>query len=300
MCILNTNTNYENARIRCNSLNMNLFIIDNSQVQEPFFEATTRLLIRNPRGFVWINGRRINSQWFVFNSDNSTRGPLYSGVDWVNTTSINGPTNGDCLRYSSQHGPYQAMGIGCNSNSWLTCEYSMQTEQLPTTTISPMTTTTQLVITPNVTACWRRSDLFVNGTYRKSSCIINQSFNYAGAEQMCRRNGMELFVIDGPQIQIQFRNTTRQMLINQQRGFVWINGRVDDECQNWYTFNPQRSLMWNGVHWVQQDDFVGRYTGPCLRYTQQFTNDYLAMGVACTSQSWIICEFSMPPRSSDE
>jgi len=299
MCIVNTGTNYEAARQRCVQLGMNLFIIDDSRVQRPFFEATTWLLRGHPNGFTWINGRRNNlTGWQVFNADNTLRGPLYSGVDWVNTTNVNGPTNGDCLRYSSQFGPYQAMGIACTSSSWLICEHSMQTEQPPTTTTTtttPAPTTTTPPSGPNLAACWRRADLFHNGTYLKSSCIINTSQNYAGAEQACRTNRMELFAIDSPQVQTQFRNSTRQLLINNPRGFVWINGRVDDECRNWYTFTPQRNLMFSAVHWVQQESFVGRNTGDCLRYTQQYTEDYFAMGVACTSASWFICEFSVPP-----
>lgn len=298
MCIINTSGNYETARQRCVQLSMNLFIIDDSRVQTPFFEATTWLLRGHPGGFVWINGRRDNvAGWQVFNADNTIRGPLYSGVDWVNTTNVNGPTNGDCLRYSSQFGPYQAMGIACASSSWFTCEYSMQTEEPPTTTPTPTTTTPPSG--PNLSVCFRRQDLFHNGTYLKSSCIINTSQNYAGAEQGCRNNGMELFAIDSSQVQIQFRNSTRQLLINSPRGFVWINGRVDDECRNWYTFNPTRNLMFSAVHWVQHDDFVGRNTGDCLRYTQQYTDDYFAMGVMCTSSSWYICEFSVPPTMNE-
>lgn len=302
MCIVNGVFNYEAARQRCVSLGMNLFIIDNSRVQKPFFEATTWLLRGHPGGFVWINGRRdrISNQWWIHNADNSTSGQLYSGVSWVNTSSIHGPTNGDCLRYSSQFGPFQAMGIECMTSSWLTCEHSMQTEQPPaTTTPMPTTTTEDPSLKPNITACWRRSDLVHNGRYIKSLCIVNTSLNYTGAERMCQSNRMQLFIIDSPTTQIQLRNETRQLLISQQRGFLWINGRVDDECRNWYVFGPQRTEMFNGVHWVQQDEFVGRSTGPCLRYTQQYGVDYLAMGVACESQSWVACEFSLVNQNDE-
>ena len=142
--------------------------------------------------------------------------------------------------------------------------------------------------------CWRQADLFHNGNYLKSVCIINDSVQYAQAEQRCRTNRMELFIIDDPNTQFQLQTTVRQLLINNPRGFVWINGRVYDDCANWYSFNPEPRLLPNFIHWVQQRDFVGRNTGSCLRYTQQFTDDYFAMGVDCASSSWMACEFLIP------
>jgi len=132
-----------------------------------------------------------------------------------------------------------------------------------------------------------------NGNYLKSFCIINETVQYDQAEQMCRTNRMELFIIDDPNTQFEFRNTVRQVMGNEPRNFFWINGRVYDSCGNWYSFSPEPKLLPNFVHWVQEREFVGRNTGTCLRYTQQFSLDYFGMGTNCGQFSWLACEFSI-------
>lgn len=129
----------------------------------------------------------------------------------------------------------------------------------------------------------------------KSFCIVNITANYLEAEAVCKTHRMELFVIDDPNTQFQFQTSIRQSMGIEPRNFLWINGRVDDDCGNWYSFSPRRNILPNFIHWVQAREFVGRNTGSCLRYTQQFSPDYFAMGVGCEQLSWMACEFSVPP-----
>ncbi|KAL7048146.1 hypothetical protein ACKWTF_003239 [Chironomus riparius] len=147
---------------------------------------------------------------------------------------------------------------------------------------------------PNLTVCWKQADLFNNGRYLKSLCIVDKMLNYDPAEQMCRNNGMELFTIDDPYTQFQFQNSLSELMGNDPRSFLWINGRVDDDCNNWYSFNPERKLLPNFIHWVQILSFVGRHTGPCLMYTRHFSanRQFYGFGVECHGAAWLVCEFS--------
>lgn len=281
---------------------MNLFVVDTSLVHLLFFNATTEILAPWQGGRVWINGRYINNTdtWIVQTSAGNNQGNLYSGMDWVNTETINGRTNGACLRYTSEFGPYQGMGIGCNAGSWFMCEHF---QQFSTTTPPPATTTTPGLTTtttasggggPNINACAQREDLFDNGNYLKSLCIMTGGQNYTNAEGVCRTNGMELFVLDSSPIQTQFRASVTRLLSAHPRGFVWINGRMDDSCGNWYVFDPYRRHMWGGVHWVQTDDIHGRESGECLRFTAEHSVSdpvWQSMGTNCNAASWYICEY---------
>jgi Lectin C-type domain len=302
LCIVNPSLNYNNARQRCHDIGMNLFIIDNTLVQRLFFNATTDVLSPFPRGFLFINGRRIpsTSQWQVFNSDDTLRGNLYEGVDWFQSQTVDGRVSGDCLRYTSEFGHYQAMGVACTASSWFGCEHGLQTTTPPpgTTTITTTPTTTTTTNNnnntpppgdgPNIAACWQRDDLFSNGVYLKSSCIMNTIVDYETAEVTCRYHNMDLFVINSAQEQVAFRDSTNNFL---QSGFMWINGMVDDSCGNWFVFDPYRRSMYGGVHWVQTDDIHGRTSGPCLRYTRQFPPNWQSMGVECNERSWFVCEY---------
>ncbi|KAG5675522.1 hypothetical protein PVAND_005418 [Polypedilum vanderplanki] len=295
MCIVNQNANYETARAGCQSRNMNLFIIDNSIVQTEFQLTTTDLLRSHPGGFVWINGIRDlnNNQWNVFNADGSRRGAIYDGVIWVQTESIDGRNSGECLRYSSQHGPYEAMGVACNSNSWYICEHHLQTSE-PTTTTPELTTTTteEPIVPPNPTICWNATDLYHNDNYLKSMCIISTSANYDAAQAACRNNGMELFVINNFQVQAAFREASTVIFsTTYPRGFVWINGRLHGDCQRWHVFDPSPREMFNGVHFLQTDEFHGASMGECLRFSAQHTGEWLGVGTTCTASNWYVCEF---------
>lgn len=311
MCIIGTSANYEAARQGCQNVNMNLFIIDNSLVQEIFFETNTRLLQAHANGFVWINGMRNETldQWSIFNADGTWRGLLKANeVDWVSTDTVDGRRSGNCLRYSQQFGPYQAMGVECTASSWFVCEYLMQTSEPPSTTpqsITPTTTTTvittpqlttttedPLVIPPNIAACRNAVDLYHNENYLKSMCIISTATNYEAAQNLCRTNGMELFIISDLQVQAVFRDTTLQVLSPENaRGFLWINGRISGDCATWHIFDPNPRPMFGGVHFLQTDEISGQTSGPCLRFSGQHSDVWFAMGTACESSSWLVCEY---------
>lgn len=121
-CTFSTAIVYEASELMCRNHNMELFVINNSSVELAFQEATTESLSAHGGGFIWINGRRDSEtdEWFTFSP---TRAPLFDGISWVQTDTINGRTSGNCLRYSSEHGPYQAMGETCDNWSYFSCEF---------------------------------------------------------------------------------------------------------------------------------------------------------------------------------
>lgn len=308
MCIVERAANYDNSRSQCANWNMNLFIIDNELVHILFHNATMQFIgSRHPTGAVIINGRRnvALDTWNVQNPDDTVRGPLFEGINWVNVGNINGRTSGPCLSYSGQHTAsvgYQALGFTCSQTRWFICEHGFRTSTpdptqptlIPTTTPSLTTTTTGGGEGPNLSQCSQREDLFDNGNYIKSLCIIANQQNYNNAQQMCRNNGMELFVLDSSPLQRAFRTSITQLLASHPRGHLWINGRVDDDCGNWYNFDPSRRLMWNGVHWVQTDNVIGRISGDCLRFSAQHSvsePNWQSVGADCNAGSWFVCEY---------
>lgn len=257
------------AEASCRERNMNLFVIDNSLVQSAFFTATTYALIQQPRGFLWINGRRESIlEWFTFNP---YKARLYEGVEWVQTDTVDGRTSGNCLRYSQQHGPYQAMGSSCNVNSWFSCEYT-----------SPPVFNTEM--------CRNNNQLVDDsGNVLKSLCIVNDTVLYQEAEQTCLKNGMRLFVINNSAVQSAFRASVTQSLVGIANGFLWINGRRENE--EWFAYDPVRNPSYDGIDWVQTANVDGRVSGDCLRYTAQFGPLMRSMGTDCRNRAWFICEY---------
>ena len=267
-CIINITSNYELAETRCRNRGMELFVIDNSMVQSAFLFATTNALIMNPSGFLWINGRRESIlEWFTFNP---TKNSIYPNIDWVRTDTIDGRTSGDCLRYSQQHGPYQAMGFTCNANSWFSCEYYSK----------PVLNTN--ICRNNV----RLTD--DSGNDLKSMCVVNQIMMYNEAEQSCLQNGMRLFIINNSTVQTAFQQAAASVLQNISSAWTWINGRR--ESDEWFVYNPIKTPIYEGVDFVRTPTIDGRASGDCLRFTTQFGVPMRSMGNNCRSGGWFICE----------
>lgn len=290
MCLINSNSNYNNARNICSTNNMNLFIINDAVTYRLFFNASMEVLYTSwPNGHVWINGRYNGVEWTVQNHDDSFRGYLYSNLDWLNGVST--AANGSCLLYTAQNGTrYQPTGVSCNMGSWLVCEHEEQSTT-PDPTATPVQTTPGSS-NPNLSVCRHTEDLYDNGVYMKSHCIVSSSQSYAEAESFCRANGMELFVIASSAMQIQFRSSVTRLLAGAPRGFLWINGRYEDP--HWFVFDPNRRYMWGGIDWVQTGSINGRESGECLRYTAEHsTNEpvWQSRGNDCTHQSWFTCEY---------
>jgi hypothetical protein len=286
---------------------MNLFAIDSLLVNNLFHDAIMfHVGSRFPTGAVIINGRRNVQQdvWNVQNPDDTVRGLLFDGIRWVSTETVDGRTSGPCLTYSGAHGaPYQGLGVGCSQSRWFVCEHGFQTTTPDPTqpTVFPPTTPSLTTTTtasggggPDLSQCSQREDLFNNGVYMKSYCIIPSAQTYWNALVQCQNAGMQLFVLDSSPLQREFKNSITRVLSSHPRGQLWINGVVDDECLNWYNFDPDRRLMWTGVHWVQTDDVIGRLSGECLRFSAEHSVDepnWQGLGAACNGGSWFVCEY---------
>lgn len=108
LCAIHLPSTYQQSESACHDRNMELFVIDNSAVQQALLKATTEFY--NTHSALWcINERReSNRMWFTFSPE---RQSIYSGIDWVNTGTVKAQNRGDCLGYL---GPYQAKGVDCN------------------------------------------------------------------------------------------------------------------------------------------------------------------------------------------
>ncbi|KAL7034954.1 hypothetical protein ACKWTF_008195 [Chironomus riparius] len=132
LCMIRGSYTYEESRRICAEHNMNAFIIDDEIVETHFFDASTYLLREHPGGVVWINGKRSDGQWNVFNLDQSVKGPLFEDIIWANKNAT-----GECLKFSSTYGPYQALPASCYDEHWGVCEHYKRTEYPTGLDVSP-------------------------------------------------------------------------------------------------------------------------------------------------------------------
>lgn len=267
-CLVEVAANYDRSESICQENNLNLFVIENSAVQTPFYNAMTNALSSFTNGHLWINGRREDeTEWFTYRQ---TREALYSGIDWVQTEEVDGRTSGDCLMFAQHNGPYQAMGRDCDWERWLTCEF-FEEPQL------------------NTEICWRQDAIRdESGNYLKTTCIVAQIESYWRAEQMCSHYGMKLFVVNNSTVESALFNLATEVF--DPNGFVWINGRRENN--EWIAYEPRRVPVYPEIDWLQTESINGPINGDCLRFTQQHGPDYRAMGDNCYDiASWFICEF---------
>lgn len=303
MCFATLITNYDTARAACRLIDMNLFIIDSDVTQTAFFNATTEILSFWNGGHVWINGRynQFWDVWTVQNSLDNQIGLLYSGMDFYAET-FDGRTSGPCLRYSSEFGHFQGIGIDCRARSMVICEFSKESSPMPpltsteppteSTSVSTETTTLPLPTgPPNLDQCDFQQDIYNDVEYLKTMCIVANPSSYGAARMSCAEANMNLFVIDTEVIHRLFFNTTSNLIPTQGIN-MWINGRTLEFPVVWTVRNPDdtlRGLLYNGMDWVQTEDIDGRLNGPCLRYTSEFGH-YQGIGMDCTMSSWFVCE----------
>ncbi|KAL7041238.1 hypothetical protein ACKWTF_000684 [Chironomus riparius] len=269
LCIIRGLYTYEELRKICADNNMNAFIIDDAIVETHFFDATTYLLRAYRGGVVWINGKRSDDQWNVFNLDQTIAGPLFEDISWANKY-----TSGDCLKFSSIHGQYQALPASCNDRHWGVCEHHKRTEY-PTDL--------------DVSHCRYKKALYVDGQYIKSMCIIETGDTYDEARQRCARHGMNLFIIDSAELELVFHQSTTQFLSPYPNGAVWINGMRDEDSHQWMVYNQNRKpkgTLFDGLDWIAN----GEKSGNCLTYAGK-NGLYKSMGYPCDTRHWVVCEY---------
>jgi len=269
MCLIRGSYSYEESRKICADNNMNAFIIDDAIVETHFFDAATYALRAYPRGVVWINGKRSHDNWNVFNLDQTVKGPLFEDIIWANKYAI-----GDCLKFSSTYGLYQALPSSCNDQHWGVCEHYKRTEYPTDLDVSP---------------CRNKKALYVDGKYEKSMCLIETIDTYDEARQRCARHGMNLFIVDSAGLEQVFHQSTTQFLSPHPNGAVWINGMRDKNSYQWMVYNQNRkpkAQLFSGLDWIAN----GQTSGNCLRYTGQ-NGPYRPMGYNCDSRHWIVCEY---------
>ncbi|KAL7013798.1 hypothetical protein ACKWTF_015586 [Chironomus riparius] len=126
LCVIGKNYDYDQARRACASNGMNLFMIDSAEIDEAFFEATEDFFLHYPRSSFWVNGQRNpqTNEWFVYRSNRVLQSPLYKEFEWIKLWNINGVSNGNCLRLTSQFGPYQGLGDVCDMAGYPICEFN--------------------------------------------------------------------------------------------------------------------------------------------------------------------------------
>lgn len=125
VCVINVGLNHDQAKRRCASHQMNLFRFDSEKVVDAFYDNSVDIMTKHPGGHYWINGERdrISNIWYTYHANRTISGVITRGFEWVDQDSIDGKTNGPCLRLSGERGPYQGLGVQCHHISWIICEY---------------------------------------------------------------------------------------------------------------------------------------------------------------------------------
>lgn len=189
-CIIEGGSSYETSEAKCRSRQMELFVISDETMQEKFNEAMTESLIDYPGGRVWINGKFENGDWFTHSPEKS---PLMNETIWVKTETIDGRAAGPCLEYSSQYGPYMAVGSFCSSAIWSVCEFHEQPVK-------------------DAKSCWKTKEIFdETGQFIKTACIFNYGRRQWKSHQHCRSLGMNLFIVDDFAVEAQILSSPRKL-----------------------------------------------------------------------------------------
>lgn len=265
-CLIQGEFTYDQAETACRIRNMELFVIDARIIQERFQEAMTEDLILDTENSmpIWINGKRKNGEWLSYSPEKSR---LYHAVHWVKTATINGQTSGTCLKFLKDYGSFKSMGADCNDVALAICEF----RQAPVL---------------NIQACWKKTEIFdEKGTF-KTACIINTDKTYWEASQICKQNGMQLFVISDWSEEVELRKFGTRVSL----GYYWINGRRDLKTKKWFTYDP-KSPLYELIDW--SPDCTPRSLGDegdCLLFTSEFSR-FVVNGADCQVKVWFICEY---------
>ena len=90
-----------------------------------------------------------------------------------------------------------------------------------------------------------------SGTYLKTACLLDLYCDYATALNMCKRNGMRLFIIDSAATQTTFL-TSLQLMANQTTTIYRIAGKRDvngKENNEW--FIPGGPALYKNLRWIE-------------------------------------------------
>lgn len=119
LCTVSADLTYEQANKKCRGAGMNLFVVNNAQVQEALQNVSGLRFLDREYARLWINGQK-NSHGTWWSTYHKSR-PLSYQLDWLNDDS----GIGECLstlRYSN-HYKMQFQGWDCAGKAWGYCEY---------------------------------------------------------------------------------------------------------------------------------------------------------------------------------
>jgi len=116
LCLLEKNSNWNQAYDNCAARNMQLFTVNSLAAQKEVQRVSYSKFGTNPRSFLWVNG--VNSLGWVSKPDGQS---VYSGLDWERGT----PSTSDCLAISNavDISKFAFTGSGCNAIMWVYCEF---------------------------------------------------------------------------------------------------------------------------------------------------------------------------------
>lgn len=152
-----------------------------------------------------------------------------------------------------------------------------------------------LSVSVNLDTCKDKKDVPINGSNGsevKRICEVRQKKTYANADVHCRKNGMNLLVIDTYTLFSAFAAYMKKTYPNRSHWSsskgVWINGRRKDEDysgeneDNWSVFSPtERDLDDNALDWTHG-------SGDCLSFIGNRV--FKASPYQCSQSFYFVCE----------
>jgi hypothetical protein len=149
----------------------------------------------------------------------------------------------------------------------------------------------------NLESCKGKKDISIKdsqGSELKRICEVREKKTYAQAEAHCRKNGMNLLMIDKTTIFSAFSDYMKKTYPiasqwSSSKG-VWINGRrkeddySDDVVNNWSVFDPnERDLDYNALKWTHGSGDCLSFIGPRL---------WKASAYRCSQLFYFVCEIN--------
>lgn len=282
-CLVEQFMSYSSAVSYCAERGFKLFTIDSPSLQTKFFQLLSAQYADYDFGGIWVDGMRdFNGNWM-----SSSQNPI-SGISWK----VGFPSgDGNCLKVCkfSIFDPFGIADTSCNDQNWFYVEYVNPIAPIPTNppTLPPPPPTTPRWI-PDLSIFSRRDNIYVNGVYVKTACLLEQFMTYDSAVTYLSQRGFKLFTVDSLGLQTQFLQLLGSIFSEFDEGFIWINGKK--LSGTWYSTPPQTLIA--GISWKGGQPSGA---GDCLTVCKFTQNDPFGMSDrSCSGENVVYAEYVDP------